>query len=120
MTFQVIAKIGRNDPCPCGSGRKYKRCCLAQQSASYTFWAQQRNASDELTRDMLRFAERKFSDQIQVAWRDFNMTDLPVPFEKHPCERRPFHVVLSVSIGTLKDHTREKEQAGESALSLDV
>ena len=22
------AKIGRNDPCPCGSGRKYKRCCL--------------------------------------------------------------------------------------------
>ena len=20
--------IGRNDPCPCGSGRKYKRCCL--------------------------------------------------------------------------------------------
>ncbi len=22
-------KIGRNDPCPCGSGRKYKRCCLA-------------------------------------------------------------------------------------------
>ncbi|MHB1174088.1 MAG: YecA family protein [Sulfuriferula sp.] len=22
------SKIGRNDPCPCGSGRKYKRCCL--------------------------------------------------------------------------------------------
>lgn len=21
--------VGRNDPCPCGSGRKYKRCCLA-------------------------------------------------------------------------------------------
>ena len=20
-------KIGRNDPCPCGSGRKYKKCC---------------------------------------------------------------------------------------------
>jgi len=19
--------IGRNDPCPCGSGRKYKKCC---------------------------------------------------------------------------------------------
>jgi preprotein translocase subunit SecA len=23
------AKIGRNDPCPCGSGRKYKKCCGA-------------------------------------------------------------------------------------------
>jgi len=22
------AKVGRNDPCPCGSGKKYKKCCL--------------------------------------------------------------------------------------------
>jgi len=20
-------KVGRNDPCPCGSGKKYKQCC---------------------------------------------------------------------------------------------
>ena len=24
---QRIPKVGRNDPCPCGSGKKYKRCC---------------------------------------------------------------------------------------------
>ena len=23
------AKVGRNDPCPCGSGKKYKKCCAA-------------------------------------------------------------------------------------------
>ncbi|MCK4743006.1 MAG: YchJ family protein [Sulfuriflexus sp.] len=23
-----VNKIGRNEPCPCGSGKKYKRCCL--------------------------------------------------------------------------------------------
>jgi hypothetical protein len=23
--------VGRNNPCPCGSGRKYKKCCLAKQ-----------------------------------------------------------------------------------------
>lgn len=23
-----VVKIGRNDPCPCGSGKKYKQCCL--------------------------------------------------------------------------------------------
>jgi hypothetical protein len=23
-----ITKIGRNEPCPCGSGKKYKKCCL--------------------------------------------------------------------------------------------
>ncbi len=27
-----IMKIGRNDPCPCGSGKKYKKCCLALES----------------------------------------------------------------------------------------
>jgi uncharacterized protein YecA (UPF0149 family) len=21
-------KVGRNDPCPCGSGKKYKKCCI--------------------------------------------------------------------------------------------
>src|SRR5262249_40625771 len=23
----IPAKVGRNDPCPCGSGKKYKKCC---------------------------------------------------------------------------------------------
>jgi len=27
------ADAGRNEPCPCGSGRKYKKCCLATQRA---------------------------------------------------------------------------------------
>jgi len=26
----AMAKPGRNDPCSCGSGKKYKRCCLAK------------------------------------------------------------------------------------------
>ena len=26
-------KVGRNDPCPCGSGKKYKRCCYLKQDA---------------------------------------------------------------------------------------
>jgi tetratricopeptide (TPR) repeat protein len=28
-----MAKPGRNDPCPCGSGQKYKRCCLSKDQA---------------------------------------------------------------------------------------
>jgi uncharacterized protein YecA (UPF0149 family) len=23
----VSNKVGRNEPCPCGSGKKYKKCC---------------------------------------------------------------------------------------------
>ena len=26
---QPTLKVGRNDPCPCGSGKKYKKCCGA-------------------------------------------------------------------------------------------
>ncbi|MDT8324176.1 MAG: SEC-C metal-binding domain-containing protein, partial [Bacteroidota bacterium] len=26
--------VGRNDPCPCGSGKKYKKCCLAKDAAA--------------------------------------------------------------------------------------
>jgi len=29
-------RVGRNEPCPCGSGRKYKRCCLGRVSAPPT------------------------------------------------------------------------------------
>ncbi len=25
-------KVGRNDPCPCGSGKKYKSCCLRKRA----------------------------------------------------------------------------------------
>lgn len=28
------AKVGRNDPCPCGSGKKYKQCCLRKGDRS--------------------------------------------------------------------------------------
>ncbi len=28
------SRIGRNDPCPCGSGKKYKKCCLKKQQSS--------------------------------------------------------------------------------------
>jgi tetratricopeptide (TPR) repeat protein len=29
-----MAKTGRNDSCPCGSGKKYKRCCLEKDEAA--------------------------------------------------------------------------------------
>ena len=28
------AKIGPNDPCPCGSGKKYKKCCMQKDKAN--------------------------------------------------------------------------------------
>jgi tetratricopeptide (TPR) repeat protein len=37
MEFMVMEKVGRNAPCPCGSGKKYKKCCLPlhQESSAW-------------------------------------------------------------------------------------
>ena len=37
-----MKKIGRNDPCPCGSGRKYKRCCIRSDGGSQLYTADER------------------------------------------------------------------------------
>ena len=28
VIMDIEQKVGRNDPCPCGSGKKYKNCCI--------------------------------------------------------------------------------------------
>lgn len=33
MDAPQTARPGRNEPCPCGSGRKYKQCCLPKDEA---------------------------------------------------------------------------------------
>ena len=30
---QVECKVGRNDLCPCGSGKKYKKCCMGKNGS---------------------------------------------------------------------------------------
>jgi hypothetical protein len=58
-------KTGRNDPCPCGSGKKYKHCCLETQSLSeQSVWQRQHDVSERLTADLLRFAKRRFGDDL--------------------------------------------------------
>lgn len=34
MGDSLVNKVGRNVPCPCGSGKKYKQCCIAKARAS--------------------------------------------------------------------------------------
>ena len=32
QVVNLTPKVGRNEPCPCGSGKKHKKCCLAKQA----------------------------------------------------------------------------------------
>ena len=61
---------GRNDPCPCGSGRKYKRCC--QQSLTITPQAYTRAERTDAFSKLLRFARRpEFADDRALAEQEF-------------------------------------------------
>ncbi len=33
---KIMTRIPRNSPCPCGSGKKYKKCCLDKGSGQET------------------------------------------------------------------------------------
>ncbi|MYN67405.1 MAG: DUF2384 domain-containing protein [Acidobacteria bacterium] len=63
-------RVARNAPCPCGSGRKYKKCCLPDDEAQHA--DRQRapaiHESDErLVARLTRFAMREFG----AAWASF-------------------------------------------------
>jgi len=42
-------KIGRNDSCPCGSGRKYKRCCANKPPKESALSSQQAQEQEKVT-----------------------------------------------------------------------
>ena len=55
-----MASVGRNDPCPCGSGRKYKRCCLSKDEARVERPVVRDPGpllDDRLTLDLLEYAD---------------------------------------------------------------
>ena len=43
-----MVKTGRNQPCPCGSGKKYKHCCLGKEQASRVDTASARDDRSQL------------------------------------------------------------------------
>ncbi len=71
-------KVGRNDPCPCGSGKKYKKCHQravgAAEQPSPARDAPQSHGDLERTliREMSRFAEQRFGDLWFRFARDFD------------------------------------------------
>jgi hypothetical protein len=70
---------GRNEPCPCGSGEKYKRCCLVRQTGARSGEILFREAEAALMEEMLPFADQVFGETaIDQAWLLFleDMTDV--------------------------------------------
>jgi len=76
---------GRNDPCPCGSGKKYKHCCLraaadSADSPEALAWRRVRRALDEfaMATTMLAFvAETYGPEALHEAWEEFSGAEEP-------------------------------------------
>ncbi len=78
-------KPGRNDPCACGSGRKYKHCCLPKTEVlapDELTWRRVQRATEHLGRDLVREAARHFDDVgLDEAWDEFNLFKSDEPFD---------------------------------------
>lgn len=61
-----MKKIPRNEPCPCGSGKKYKKCCLNSSKlpiGGTPFYSDLDNLSNQVT-DLIR--QKKFAEAEAV------------------------------------------------------
>lgn len=71
---------GRNDPCPCGSGKKYKHCCLPKGEVADALWHRQHRLNQELPTRLLSFVKSAFgAGALEEAWREFTLWDEAAP-----------------------------------------
>ncbi|MCX7784836.1 MAG: SEC-C metal-binding domain-containing protein [candidate division WOR-3 bacterium] len=59
-----MSQIGRNDPCPCGSGKKYKKCCLVNTNTEFGF---EEFVKGRLVQDLLKFAYANYNIELHKA-----------------------------------------------------
>ena len=64
-------KVGRNDPCPCGSGKKYKKCCLLKESPAAPA-GQPAGADQRLQARLIEYVQRSLPRaDMDRAMREF-------------------------------------------------
>jgi hypothetical protein len=78
-----VTTVGRNDPCPCGSGRKFKHCCLRVQAVEDGLRARLRSAEGALVPALFSYAAQEFGHEFFAeAWDEFFLwNDVPDDIE---------------------------------------
>ena len=75
-----MEKVGRNDPCPCGSGKKYKQCCLLKKGGSGIKRKLSATWLNATSKPQVNLMERAFGNSISTS-----ETFKPLP----PAEQTP-------------------------------
>jgi len=70
MNKTTVARLGRNEPCRCGSGRKYKQCCLGKdESEARVAYAKAIAEAPEPSPDAVPASQRAPKHETQQPWR---------------------------------------------------
>jgi uncharacterized protein YecA (UPF0149 family) len=81
-----MKKVGKNDPCPCGSGKKYKKCCLLNEQLPTVTRLLLLKTCDDLMPKLLKYA-LMLNDKdgsIDKAWKDFRGHEYESNFHDSP------------------------------------
>lgn len=118
-------RVGRNDPCPCGSGKKYKKCCLSKDREETA--GQEAEEEPKLVEEMVRSRGPRFrmpkprpkpTDTVYQLRITLDGTDPPIwrRFQVKDCTLDKLHKVLQVVMGWSDDHLYQFE-AGKQRFS---
>lgn len=92
----MVGKAGRNDPCPCGSGKKYKKCCLMKEV--------QQKASQFKEENVKQKEQEKEEAKWERFWNNF--------------ENASYSEKLSAFTGYLESPSPEKEVVFDMLVTL--
>lgn len=118
-------RVARNAPCPCGSGKKYNRCCLTKDESERmgsedpamavpeSRGARLHRMDERVVDEMMRFAARRFGSALLQAEEDFfdpgKALELLIPWTLYhfPIEGKPvFEWFLEEEAGRLSGDSR--------------
>jgi hypothetical protein len=72
MAEHLMTAPGRNDPCPCGSGRKFKHCCAERRAAEDAARLRIRNAEGRVVDALFKYALDQWGKAFfYEAWEEF-------------------------------------------------
>ena len=87
---EKFTKVGRNDPCPCGSGKKYKKCCLNNPDKrlpyqkyiddSWKKYPKRKNRDDIL--DIYDFYQEEYVEIDKLLYKAIKKKNIPLFIER--------------------------------------
>lgn len=117
----MAEEVGRNDACPCGSGKKYKRCCIDRPTTAAALRLIKDPQSEERSIELLnlaRFDEALGTEVLAAFARCFVHTDRLTSLvsfayvsgknygEKTTAFGRDLHTMVWFTVGTLRELAR--------------